>query len=154
MTVNQPSPDLIQRIVSLMKGSKQQLLKFNNLTVIYKLHGVISVDKITVPIFQRLQCANVHLLQKCQEWWTQKKRICLAFTAIWMCLNCRLVGSTSTYPHFLDNPLTDGSQVVSLMRWQHFTPRKIPVTRLCSRLGWQQSHSKARRIRSIENVMT
>jgi hypothetical protein len=35
---------------------------------------------------------------------------------------------TSRLPHFLENRLTDGGQVVSLTRRQPFTPRKIPGT--------------------------
>jgi hypothetical protein len=34
-------------------------------------------------------------------------------------------------PHFLDNWLTNGSEVVSLTRWPPFTPRKIPGTHIC-----------------------
>jgi hypothetical protein len=34
---------------------------------------------------------------------------------------------TSRLPHFVDNRLTDGGEVVSLTRWPPFTPRKIPV---------------------------
>jgi hypothetical protein len=36
---------------------------------------------------------------------------------------------TSRLPHFLDNRLTDGGDVVSLTRRPPFTPRKIPGTR-------------------------
>jgi hypothetical protein len=35
---------------------------------------------------------------------------------------------TSRLPHCLHNRLTDGVKVVSLTRWPHFTPRKIPAT--------------------------
>jgi hypothetical protein len=35
---------------------------------------------------------------------------------------------TSRLPHFLDNQLTDGGEVVSLTRRPPFTPRKIPNT--------------------------
>jgi hypothetical protein len=38
---------------------------------------------------------------------------------------------TSRLPHFLDNQLSDGGQVVSLMRQSPFTPRKIPGTHFC-----------------------
>jgi hypothetical protein len=38
---------------------------------------------------------------------------------------------TSSLPHFLDNRLTDGGEVVSLTRRLSFTPRKIPGTHLC-----------------------
>jgi hypothetical protein len=42
----------------------------------------------------------------------------------------RLQGcNTSRLPHFLDNRLTDGGEVVSLTRWQTFTLRKIPSPR-------------------------
>jgi hypothetical protein len=37
----------------------------------------------------------------------------------------------SRLPHFLDNRLTDGDEVVSLTRWLSFTPRKIPGTHFC-----------------------
>jgi hypothetical protein len=46
-------------------------------------------------------------------------------------------------PHFLDNRLTDGGEVVNLKCRPPFTPRKIPGTR-------PQGHSAAGRIRSIE----
>jgi hypothetical protein len=38
---------------------------------------------------------------------------------------------TSRLPHFLDSRLTDGGEVVSLMRRPPFTPRKIPGTHFC-----------------------
>jgi hypothetical protein len=38
---------------------------------------------------------------------------------------------TSRLPHFLDNQLTDGGQVISLMHHLLFTPRKIPGTHFC-----------------------
>jgi hypothetical protein len=37
----------------------------------------------------------------------------------------------SRIPHFPDNQLTDGSEVVSLTRRPPFTPRKIPGTQFC-----------------------
>jgi hypothetical protein len=37
----------------------------------------------------------------------------------------------SRLPHFLDNQLTDGGKVVSLMRRPPFTTRKIPGTHFC-----------------------
>jgi hypothetical protein len=37
-------------------------------------------------------------------------------------------GETSRFAHFLDNRLTDDSEVVSLTRRLPFTPRKIPGT--------------------------
>jgi hypothetical protein len=38
-------------------------------------------------------------------------------------------------PCFLDNRLTDGSEVVSLMHWLPFSPRKVPGTHFCYRLS-------------------
>jgi hypothetical protein len=38
---------------------------------------------------------------------------------------------TSWFPYFLDNRLTDGGEVVSLIHQQPFTPRKIPGTHFC-----------------------
>jgi hypothetical protein len=38
---------------------------------------------------------------------------------------------TSRLPHFLDNRLTDGGEVVSPTHRPPFTPRKIPGTRFC-----------------------
>jgi hypothetical protein len=38
---------------------------------------------------------------------------------------------TSRLPHFLDNQLTDGGEVVSLIRRPPFTPRKVPSTHFC-----------------------
>jgi hypothetical protein len=40
---------------------------------------------------------------------------------------------TSRLPHFLDNRLTVGGEVVSLTRRQPFTSRKIPGTHFCQR---------------------
>jgi hypothetical protein len=40
---------------------------------------------------------------------------------------------TSRIPHFLDNRLTDGGEVVSLTRRPFFTPRKIPGTHFSCR---------------------
>jgi hypothetical protein len=57
---------------------------------------------------------------------------------------------TSRFPHFLDNWLTDGGEVVSLTRQPPFTPREIPGTHFCQRLSWPQGHSVAGRTRSIE----
>jgi hypothetical protein len=37
----------------------------------------------------------------------------------------------SRLPHFLDNRLTDGSEVVSLKRRLPFTAKKIPGTHFC-----------------------
>jgi hypothetical protein len=56
----------------------------------------------------------------------------------------------SRLPHFVDNRLTDGREVVSLMHWPPFTSRKIPGTHFCSRLSRPQGHSEAGRIRLIE----
>jgi hypothetical protein len=38
---------------------------------------------------------------------------------------------TSRFPHFLDNRLIGGSEVVSRTRRPLFTPRKIPGTHVC-----------------------
>jgi hypothetical protein len=40
---------------------------------------------------------------------------------------------TSRFPHFLDNRLINGGEVVSLTRRPPFTPRKIPGTHFCYR---------------------
>jgi hypothetical protein len=50
----------------------------------------------------------------------------------------------------LDNPLTDGGEVVSLMRWPPFTPRKIHGTHFCYRLSRSQGHNAAGRNRLTE----
>jgi hypothetical protein len=50
----------------------------------------------------------------------------------------------------LDNQLTDGSEVVSLMCQLPFTPRRIPGAHSCWRLSWPQGHGAAGRIWSIE----
>jgi hypothetical protein len=60
---------------------------------------------------------------------------------------------TSTLPHFLDDRLTDGSEVVSLTRRPPFTTRKIPGTHFCQRLIQPRDPSATRRIRSIEKPM-
>jgi hypothetical protein len=57
---------------------------------------------------------------------------------------------TSRLPHFLDNRLTDGGEVVSLTRRQPFTLRKIPGTHFCQRLSLPRGHKATRRVRSIE----
>jgi hypothetical protein len=54
-------------------------------------------------------------------------------------------------PHFLDNLLTDGGEIVSLTRRPPFTPRKIPGTHLGLKLSRPQGHNAAGKIRSIEN---
>jgi hypothetical protein len=56
----------------------------------------------------------------------------------------------SRLPHFLDNWLTDGGEVVRLTGRPPFTPKKIPGTHFCYRLIGPQDHSAAGRIRSIE----
>jgi hypothetical protein len=40
---------------------------------------------------------------------------------------------TSRLPHFLDNQLTDGGEVLILTRWQAdlYTPKEIPGTHFC-----------------------
>jgi hypothetical protein len=50
----------------------------------------------------------------------------------------------------VDNRLTDGSEVFSLMRQPPFTPRKIPGTHFCKTMIRPQGHSAVGRIRSIE----
>jgi hypothetical protein len=57
---------------------------------------------------------------------------------------------TSRHPHFLDSRLTDGREVVSLMRRSSFTPKKIPGTHFCYSLSRSQGHTAAERIRSIK----
>jgi hypothetical protein len=54
-------------------------------------------------------------------------------------------------PHFLDNRLTDGGEVVCITRRPLFTPRMILDTHLCYSLSQPQGHSAAGRSRSIEN---
>jgi hypothetical protein len=41
----------------------------------------------------------------------------------------------SSLPHFLDNRLTDGGEVVSLMRRPPFNPMKVPGTHFLSEAG-------------------
>jgi hypothetical protein len=43
-------------------------------------------------------------------------------------LRITYVCETSELPHFLDNQLTDGGEVVRLTHWSRFAPRKIPST--------------------------
>jgi hypothetical protein len=57
---------------------------------------------------------------------------------------------TSRFPHFLDNRVTDGGQVVSLTRRPPFSPRKFLGTHFCQRMSQPQGHIAAGRIRSIE----
>jgi hypothetical protein len=52
--------------------------------------------------------------------------------------------------HFLDSQLTDGGEVVSLMRLPLFTPKEIPGIHFCQRLSQPLDHSVAGRIRSVE----
>jgi hypothetical protein len=59
-----------------------------------------------------------------------------------------LVCETSRLPHFLDNRLTDGGEVVSLTRRPPFILRKIPGTQFCQRLSRAQNHSAAGRMTS------
>jgi hypothetical protein len=56
----------------------------------------------------------------------------------------------SRLPHFLDNRLTDGGEVVSLTRRSPFKPRKSPATPFCSRLSGPQDHRATGSVRSIE----
>jgi hypothetical protein len=57
---------------------------------------------------------------------------------------------TSRLPHFPDNRLTDGGEVVRLTRRPPFTARKIPHTHFYRRLSGPQGQSAAGGIRSIE----
>jgi hypothetical protein len=50
---------------------------------------------------------------------------------------------TSRLSYFLDNRLTNGSEVVSLMRGSPFTTRKISGTHCLQRLSRPRSHSVA-----------
>jgi hypothetical protein len=58
---------------------------------------------------------------------------------------------TSRLPHFLDNRLKDGDEIVNLTRRPLFTLRKIPGTHFCYRLSRPQGRSATEMIRSIEN---
>jgi hypothetical protein len=53
-------------------------------------------------------------------------------------------------PHFLGNRLTDGDEVVSLMRWPPFNTRQIKGTHFCYKLSEPQGYSAAGRIGQIE----
>jgi hypothetical protein len=57
---------------------------------------------------------------------------------------------TSRLPHFLDNRLTNGGEVVSLTLRPPFTLKKIPGTHFCLRLSRSQGHSVAGRIGSTD----
>jgi hypothetical protein len=50
---------------------------------------------------------------------------------------------TSRLPHFIDNRLTDGGEVVSHTRRPLFTPTKIPGTNFCERMSRPLGHSAA-----------
>jgi hypothetical protein len=56
----------------------------------------------------------------------------------------------SRLPHFLDNRLTVGGEVVSLPRQPPFALRKIPDTHFFSRLNRPLGHNAAGIIRSIK----
>jgi hypothetical protein len=57
----------------------------------------------------------------------------------------------SRLPYFvIDNRLTEGGEVVSIMRWLIFTHRKIPSTHFCYKLSRPHDHSANGRIKSIE----
>jgi hypothetical protein len=58
---------------------------------------------------------------------TVKKRKAIPVTGSGGPYDCE----TSRLSHFLDNGLTDGSEVVSLTRRSPFTPRNIPGTHFC-----------------------
>jgi hypothetical protein len=77
--------------------------------------------------------------------WRQKKNICV--TGLRGPQGCE----RSRLPHFLDNRLTDGGEVVILTCRPPFTPKKISGTHLCQRLSRLQGHNTAGRIRLIEN---
>jgi hypothetical protein len=51
----------------------------------------------------------------------------------------------------LDNRLTDGSQIIRLMRRPLFTPRKIPGTHFCYRLSQPQGRNAAAKIEYQES---
>jgi hypothetical protein len=51
---------------------------------------------------------------------------------------CQQGSEMSMLPHFVDNWLTDGSEVVSVTCRPPFTPRKIPGTCFCQRLSRSQ----------------
>jgi hypothetical protein len=55
---------------------------------------------------------------------------------------------TSRPPHFLENQLTDGGKVVSLMRRSPFALRKNSGTHFCQRLSRHQGPTAAGMIRS------
>jgi hypothetical protein len=54
-----------------------------------------------------------------------------AFSPLHLTKETDPISERSRLPHFLDNLLTDGSEVVSLMHRPPFTPRKIPGTHFC-----------------------
>jgi hypothetical protein len=56
----------------------------------------------------------------------------------------------SRFPHFLDDRLKDGVEVVGFTRRPPFNPRKIPGTYFNYKPSRPQAHSAAGRIRSIE----
>jgi hypothetical protein len=55
-------------------------------------------------------------------------------------------------PHFLDNPLTDGGEFVTLMHQPRFTPKKISDTHFSYRLRQSQGRCKTGMIKSVENL--
>jgi hypothetical protein len=57
---------------------------------------------------------------------------------------------TSRLPHFLDNRVTDGGEVVSLTRGLPIILRKISGTHFCQKLSRPQGYSTSGRVRSIE----
>jgi hypothetical protein len=59
----------------------------------------------------------------------------------------------SRFPHFLDNRLTDGGEVVSLSFWPFFTPRKIPGTHFCQRLNPSENICMKQVIKIIELLL-
>jgi hypothetical protein len=104
---------------------------------------------------------SVSLLSISVYWRTNEA--CVSCNYIMLCLNMSKINlslwqavevhraETLRLPHFLDNRLTHGGEVVSLTRrpaalYPH-TPRKIPGTHFCWRLSQPQGHSAAGMIR-------
>jgi hypothetical protein len=94
-------------------------------------------------------CRGKHILSSywnTRHWVSKKKMV-----KIKECKDIPVTGcATLRLPHFLDNRLTDGGEVVSLTLRPPFNPRKIPGTHFYWRLSRPQGHSAAGRIRSIE----
>jgi hypothetical protein len=56
----------------------------------------------------------------------------------------------SRLPHFVNNRLTDGGEVISITSWPPFTDREIPSTHFFLRQSRFRRHILAGRIRLIE----